>query len=121
MTPELNQLHRRVQREYFRKRKSMKWKVLKSKFKKLKRKTMKKFYNHFVTDLKESDPSKWYSMAKKIGAVNQTDSNRISVECLDGVEDQAAVEEIAKHFASVSQEYEPLKVENLPCRTTTSS
>ena len=76
---------------------------------------MKKFYSNFVTDLKENDPTKWYSMAKKIGAVNQADSQRITVECLDSIDDQEAVEEIAKHFASVSQEYEPLKVENLPC------
>ena len=40
----------------------------------MKRKAMKKFYDHFVTDLKEMNPSKWFCMAKKIGAVNQTES-----------------------------------------------
>ena len=54
-------------------------------------------------------------MAKKIGAVNQTDSERVNVECLDAIDDQEAVEVVAQHFASVSQEYEPLNVENLPC------
>ena len=29
--------------------------------------------------------------------------------------DQTAVEEIAKHFASVSQVYDPIEFENLPC------
>ena len=88
---------------------------MKTKFKKLKRKSIKKFYNHFVTDLKETNPSQWYSMAKKIGAVNQPEAKRVSVECLDNVDDHTAVEEIAKHFASVSQEYDPIKFENLPC------
>ena len=115
MTPELKQLHRKVQREYSKKRKSEKCKNLKTKFKKIKRKSMKKFYDHFVTDLKEMNPSKWYCMAKKIGAVNQTESERVNVECLDTIEDQEAVEVIAQHFASISQEYEPLKVQNLPC------
>ena len=115
MTPQLKQLQRQVQREYFRKRKSDKWKLLKTKLKKLKRKTMKKFYNHFVTDLKETEPAKWYSMAKKIGAVNQKESDRVPVECLDGLDDQEAVEEIAQHFARISQEYEPILDQHLPC------
>ena len=54
-------------------------------------------------------------MARKIGAVNQTDSERVNVGCLDGIDDQEAVNVITQHFASVSQEYEPLKIENLPC------
>ena len=115
MTPELKQLHRQVQREYSRNRKSMKWKHLKTKFKKLKRNTMKKFYNHFVTDLKETDPSKWFNMAKKIGAVNQKELEKVTVECLEDLDDQEAVEEDAQHFASISQEYEPIIHQNLPC------
>ena len=115
MTPELKQLHRQVQREYSRNRKSMKWKHLKTKFKKLKRNTMKKFYNHFVTDLKETDPSKWFNMAKKIGAVNQKELDKVTVECLEDLDDQEAVEEVALHFASISQEYEPIIHQNLPC------
>ena len=54
---------------------------MKTKFKKLKRKTMKKFYNNFVTDLKETNPAKWYNMAEKIGAVNQKDSEKVLVHC----------------------------------------
>ena len=72
---------------------------------------MKTFYNQFVTDLKETDPSKWYTMAKKIGAVNQSDSERVNVECLENFDDQEAVEAVAQHFASISQEYEPLSVQ----------
>ena len=35
--------------------------------KKLKRKTVRTFYSKFVSELKESNPSKWYSMAKGLG------------------------------------------------------
>ena len=50
MTPELKNLHRKMQREFFKKRKSEKYKLLKSKFKKLKRKSVKKFYSEFVSE-----------------------------------------------------------------------
>ena len=86
-----------------------------NKVQKLKKKAINKFYHHFVTDLKETNPSKWYSMAKRIGAVNQIGSDKVVVECLENVDDQEAVEEVAKHFAAISQEYEPLQVKNLPC------
>ena len=72
MSPELKQLHRSMQREFCKHRKSMKYKKLKSKFKRLKRKSVKCLYSDFVFNLKQSDPAKWYQMAKKIGAVNET-------------------------------------------------
>ena len=50
MTPELKNLHRKMQREFFKKRKSEKYKLLKSKFKKLKRKSVKKIYSEFVSE-----------------------------------------------------------------------
>ena len=60
----------------------MKYKKLKSKFKRLKRKSVKCLYSDFVFNLKQSDPAKWYQMAKKIGAVNETESGDILVESL---------------------------------------
>ena len=71
MSPELKNLHRAMQREFFKHRKSTKHKKLKYKFKKLKRKTLKNFYSNFVSELKSTDPGKWYSMAKQIGAVDK--------------------------------------------------
>ena len=65
ITPELRQLQRQTQREFYKRRKSTKWKKLKRKFKYLKKKTVRKFYSNFVTDLKTTNPSKWYEMAKK--------------------------------------------------------
>ena len=58
MSPELKQLHRAKQREYYKHRKSIKYKKLKLKFKKLKRKTLKNVYSNFVSDLKQTDPGK---------------------------------------------------------------
>ena len=60
MNPHLKNLLRKVKREFYQKRKSPKWRKLKKRFKKLKQKTVRTFYSNFVTDLKASNPSKWY-------------------------------------------------------------
>ena len=65
MTPQLKQIHRAMQREFYRHRGSQKFKKLKSKFQKIKRKTVKSMYSTFVTNLKMTNPGKWYQMAKK--------------------------------------------------------
>ena len=114
MSPELKQLQRKVQREFYKHRKSEKWGRLKRKFKTLKKKTLRKFYSNFVTELKDTNPSKWYQMAKKIGAVNQTEQDDLRVEALSGMDDKESAELIAQHFASISQEYLPLNTADLP-------
>ena len=71
MTPELKQILRAKQREFFKHRKSEKYRRLRTKLKKLKRKTLKELYSKFVSDLKITDPGKWFKMAKRIGAVDR--------------------------------------------------
>ena len=115
MSPELKQLHRTMQREFFRHRKSQKYRNLKSKFKKLKRRTLKEFYSNFVTDLKLSDPGRWYSMAKKIGAVDKMTGGDIQVQSLANLSNAQCSQKIAEHFATISQEYSPVDLNQLPC------
>ena len=100
MSPELKNLHRKMQREYYHKRKSMKYKKLKSKFKKLKRKSVKKFYHEFVSELKNTNPGKWYQMAKKIGVGNPGNAGDISVESLSSLTNLQAAQKIAEHFSN---------------------
>ena len=114
MTPQLKNLNRKIKREFYKKRKSPKWKKLKRKFKTLKRRTVKNFYSEFVSELKESNPAKWYTMAKRLGAENQKKDGELSVDCLKGLNNQEAAEEVAKHFSSVSQEYLPMDTTKLP-------
>ena len=115
MSPELKNLHRAMQREFYKRRKSVKYKELKSKFKKLKRKTVQNFYSKFVSDLKESDPAKWYSMAKQIGAVDKMSRGDIKVQCLENLSNEQSVQKIAEHFSSISNEYSPINIQDLPC------
>ena len=114
MSPQLKNLLRKIQREFYKKRKSRKWKKLKKKYKQLKKKTVRNFYTNFVDELKVSNPSKWYTMAKRLGAeVNHTD-NELKVECLNGLDNQQSAEKIAEFFSKVSQEYSPLNLDDLP-------
>ena len=58
MSPELKQLHRAMQREFYKHRKSNKYKKLKTKYRKLKRRTIKTKYSSFMSELKLTNPGK---------------------------------------------------------------
>ena len=114
-SPKLKLMHRRMQREYFRNRKSAKWKKLKAKFKKEKRKSIKSFYSDFVSTLKSTNPGKWYCMAKKLGAVDQMTNGDVKVESLQHLSNSECAQKIGEHFAKISKEYSPVDVSQLPC------
>ena len=114
MNPELKQLQRKVQREFFKNRQSKKWKKLKKVFKKLKKKSIRNFHTNFVNELKSTDPGKWHKLAKKIGAIGPNSDGEIKVDSLDGLTDSQAAEAIACHFSSIANEYSPLDTCQLP-------
>ena len=87
---------------------------MKSAFRKQKRKAIKTFFSNFVTELKETNPGQWYGMAKKIGAVDQMSQGNIRVEALDGLSNRESAQQIAEHFASISNEYKPVDLTHLP-------
>ena len=104
MNPHLKNLLRKVKREFYQKRKSPKWRKLKKRFKKLKQKT---FYSNFVTDLKASNPSKWYSSAKRIGVEQCSGDGELTVECLQGLNDQQASEKVQNHSVKYHKSIPP--------------
>ena len=81
----------------------------------MKRKAIKTFYSDFVSVLKQSDPGKWYAMAKKIGAVDQMTGGEIKVESLAGLNNLESAQMIADHFAAISNQYDPVDYTQLPC------
>ena len=105
---------RKRQRAFVRNRKSEKWRKLNRKFRKLKRKKIRSFYFKFVTELKKTNPGKWYKMAKQIGAVDQMNGGDLSVESLKGLTNEECAQSIAQYFASVSNEYSPVDHAQLP-------
>ena len=115
MGPKLKLLHRRVQREYFRNRRSTKWKQMKVRFKREKRKAIKTFYSIFVSELKMTNPGKWYQMAKRIGAVDQMNNGDVLVESLQHLDNSKCAQEIAEYYAKISNEFSPVDPTHLPC------
>ena len=118
ITNELKVLDRRKKREYCKRGKSVKFLALKKKFQLKYRKAAKSFLENNLKNLKESDPSKYYSTLKKMGSqsgdcnddegfslINHIDQNLSTEEC---------TERIAQHFARISQEYPPFDVKALP-------
>ena len=114
MTPELKQILRQVQRERLQNGKSVKFKQLWAKFCRLKRRQIKTFHKKFVQDLKVTSPGKWYMMMKKLGGLDQMNTEKIEVKSLRGLSDKESAAAVAQSFAAVSQEYSPLDREQLP-------
>ena len=114
MSPNLKSLHRKMQREFFAHRKSVKYKKLKTKFKKMKKLAIRNFYSEFVSEMKLADPSKWYGLAKKIGAVDQMSSGNTEIESLQGLSNAECASLIAEHFAAISNQYHPVDYSKLP-------
>ena len=115
MGPKLKSLHREVQREYFRNRRSNKWRQMKVRFKREKRKAIKSFYSIFVSELKTTNPGKWYKMAKRIGAVDQMNGGDVIVDSLQHLDNYSCAQEIAQHYSKISNEYSPVDPAQLPC------
>ena len=114
-SPALKILHRKMLRAFHHNRLGAKFRNLKNKFKKAKRRAIQNFYEEFVTDLKSTNPGKWYRMAKKIGAVDQMNESEIRVESLAGLTNIQAAQKVAQHFAAISMQYKPIDTTHLPC------
>ena len=95
MTPQLKLLLRQKQRELFKNGKSDRFKYLKNKFRRQKRKSVKSFYANFVEELKESNPSKWFQMLKKLGGAEQRIKEKLVMESLRGLNDRETVQAVA--------------------------
>ena len=71
------------------------------------------YYSNIVQDLKESDSGQ-YSKIKRMSGQGKDQNDRIVVEELLELDDEEQAEAIADHYAAISNEYEPLKEEDIP-------
>ena len=83
------------------------------KFKKEVKKAKRSFYKDKIKDLKESNPRQWYSKLKRLCSYDQNKSDPIIVETIKHLSDKEQVELIADKFAKTSQEYDPLKKDDI--------
>ena len=115
MTPNLKILHRKMQRELYKKGKTEKFKNMKRKFKRIKRMSVKNHFDKFVHNLKTSNTKRWFQQMKHFGGLSKMNVGKLQIESLKDLSDEECAERVAQHFASVSQQYEPVDKDRLPC------
>jgi hypothetical protein len=118
ITPDLKYLDRRKKREYRKNGQSSKYAQLKQKFDRKYQKAAEKYILKNVTELKQSDPGKAYTILKRMGAQPGDCDDQGSFTLLNHADNnlstEESIEQIADYFARISQEYPPLNIELLP-------
>ena len=105
ITPSLKALDRKRKREFLKHKKSLKWKQMNEEFRSKVTLSKKNYYENIVTDLKNSNPSKWYSKVKRMTGKNTEMQNPICVDDLIGIDEKKQAEMIADHYSKISNQY----------------
>ena len=72
-----------------------------------------KFYKKNIADLKQQNPSKWYSSLKKLTSFDQHRREEVIVDEINHLSNQEQSEIIADKFASIQNEYEALENDDI--------
>ena len=113
VTPEIKSIDRKKKREYVKHRKSEKWKRLNEQFQTKCKQAKASYYTNIVEDLKTSNPSQWYSKLKRMTSNEQIRCDQMIVEEISNLNNQSQAEAIADSFSSISNEYAPLKTDDI--------
>ena len=108
MTPQIKQVLRKVQSEYFRKEKSLEWRKLKSSFRKLKQKYVRAHFSNLVTQLKSTNKGSFYKQVKLVTGAQSSGCRELHIECLEAKTDLQCAEELTRAFAAVSNQFQPV-------------
>ena len=112
-TDEIKRLKRLKSREFHKNRKSLKWIDLNYRYKQEVSSAKKLYYRKIIKDLKVSNTSQWYSKLKRLCSYDQQKLEPVVVESIKHLNVQEQAEAIADKFSKVSQEYDPLKKEDI--------
>ena len=82
-------------------------------FKKEIKSAKSQFYKQSVAELKLKKPGQWYSCLKKITSYDQQKNQQLIVDEISHLPDQAQAEMIAERFASIQNEYEQIKADEI--------
>ena len=106
-------------RIYRRERRSDNWKGLEKAFKQEMKSAKAQFYSKTVAELKLKKPGQWYKSLKKISSYDQQKSEQPIIDEINHLSDKEQAEIIADKFASIQNEYQSLKEDdiNIPCFT----
>ena len=91
----------------------MKWKRLNDRYVEKCEKAKDDYSKNIVNDLKQSNPSQWYSKIKRMSSHSQFSDADNMVQDLIGESSQSQAEKIADQFAEISNLYSPLKADDV--------
>ena len=109
----LGKMKRKKAREYGKNRKSSKWIKMNEEYETEIELAKKGYYTKKIKHLRKVDPKYWYRELKKLSSFDQFKAEEVIVEDIKDLDDKAQAELIADRFASVSQEYDKLKKEDI--------
>jgi hypothetical protein len=114
----LKKLKRQKSREYIKRGKTEKYRKLDAKFQALYKAEGQKYLEKNLNALRDTNPGQAYSILKKMGPQpgDCIDGNTFTLPGHENLSDEASAEQIAEHFAAISQEFPPLDVTKLPAR-----
>ena len=71
------------------------------------------FYKNMIANLRQKNPSQWYSSLKRITG-NDQKSEKVIISQIFHKSDQDQAEVIADYFSSIPNEYDPIKKDDIP-------
>ena len=104
-TETLKTLDRKRRREFHKNRRSEKYTRLEKEYKVKVFKAKSIFYKNMLNQVKESDPSRWHSMLKRISNFNKDKNEDLNIEDINHLPDKEQAEAIAASFNEISHEY----------------
>ena len=112
-TDQLKILDRKRRREYRNNRRSDRYHILQKEYETKCKQAKKKFFNQMVRQIREANPSRWYSLLKRITKSDADKNEELNISEINNLTDEEQVEMIASHFNATSQEYEQVEVEDI--------
>ena len=117
ITVELKALKRRIMREYEKKGKSEKYFNLKELFQRKILDAANKYKQKIIASVVDGDRASTYKSLRKLGVrPGDSSSSNFQLPGHSSLTPQESVEILADHFAAISNEFEPVTVENLSLR-----
>ena len=113
VTEEVKRWNRKRQREYSINKRSDKYFFLNQKYQEKLSKAKKSFKRKMIDDIKTSNKSQWYSKLKWISSYDQQKHEDLIVDEISHLPDDQQGEAIADSLASISNEYSPLRTEDI--------
>ena len=112
-TEQLKTLKRKKSRLFRKNRSSIKYKALVEKYENKLLETKKNFKAKTIDEVMEARSGQWYTKLKRMTNFDQGKSETVQVDEISHLNDEDQAEAIADSFSSISNEYEPVRKDDI--------